>query len=153
MDTFLYHEVGELEDTAFDSILWREILAALPHTTTEFLSRSVKDILADTASRGTLPQIVRSRSDAALGFYAAFLDGLRKSLFPEIRAAVEGFMQDGSWQQVEAMVAAVHQKARTMADTITAVFAEGRQCHDWAWVAAELDRRYIHSLAKGSPPP
>jgi hypothetical protein len=153
MDTFLYHEVGELEDTAFDATIWREILAALPHTTTEFLSRSVKDILADTASRGTLPQIVRSRNTAALGFYAAFLDGLRKSLFPEIRTAVEGFLQDGSWQEVEAMIAAVQQKAETMADTITAVFNEGRRHHNWDRVTAELDRRYIRPLAKGSATP
>jgi hypothetical protein len=151
LDTFLYHEVGELEDTAFDPTVWREIMAALPHTTTEFLSRCVKDILADTASRGALHQIVRSRSRAALGFYAAFLDGLRKSLFPEIRTAIKGFIQDGSWQQVEAMIQAVHQKAETMADTITSLFCEARRRKDLDGVTAELDRRYIRPLT--NPPP
>jgi len=153
LDTFLYHEVGELEDRTFGPAIWREIMAALPHTTVEFLSRAVKDILADTASRGTLHQIMRSRDGAALGFYAAFLDGLRKSLFPEIRTAVKYFIQDGGWPQVEDMIEAVHRKAHTMADTIAALFGEGRRDQNWDWVTAELNRRYIDPLTNGSASP
>jgi len=153
LDTFLYHEVGEMEDVAFDPAIWREIIAALPHTTAEFLSRAVKDILADTASRGTLHQILQARDRAALGFYAAFLDGLRKSLFPEIRAAVKTFIQDGSWQQVEGMNQTVHRKAHSMADTISALFGEGRRDGNWDGMTAELNRRYIDPLTKGSARP
>lgn len=145
-DTFLYHEVGEMEDRCFDPRIWREIVAAMPHTTTEFLARAVKDMLADTASRGTLHQIVGSRNRAALGFYAAFLDGLRKSLFPELRSGVKIFLQDGNWQGVEAMITAVHNKAETMAQTIASLFTEGCRRQDHAWVTEELDRRYIQPL-------
>jgi hypothetical protein len=152
LDTFIFHEVGEMEDMCFDPALWREIMATLPHTTAELLSRAVKDILADTTSRGALHQMVRSRSSAALGFYAAFLDGLHKSLFPEIRAAVTRFIPDGNWRRIEDMIQAVHHKAATIADAIASLFIEGRRRQDWDWVAAELERRYIHPLTKRPPP-
>jgi hypothetical protein len=146
LDTFLYHEAGEMDDTCFDSAAWRELIAALPHSPAEFLVRAVKDILADTDPGGALPQMVRTRTKAALGFYAAFLDGLRKHLFPEIRAGIAGFMQDENWSDIENMTRAVHQKAAEMARTIAALYREGQRDHDHTWVAEELNRRYIHPL-------
>ena len=145
-DTFLYHEIGELTDTVFDRRLWRDMIVALPQTRTELLVRSVKDILADTCPQGTLHQIVRSRQTAALGFYAAFLDGLRKKLFPEIRTTLACFMRDGDWAAVAIMVRAVHEKAKQMALAISSLFVEGRQHHNPAWVDDELGRRYIDPL-------
>jgi len=145
-DSFLYHEVGELTDTNFDRSLWRDIIAALPHTRTELLVRAVKDILADTCPEGTLHHIARSRQAAALGFYAAFLDGLRKKLFPEIRTALACFMRDGDWPAVMTMIRAVHVRATTMAHTISSLFVEGTQHHTPAWVDEELSRRYIDPL-------
>ena len=145
-DTFVYHEVGELEDRCFEPHLWREIVATLPHTTTEFLARAVKDTLADTASHGTLHQIVRSRNRAALGFYAAFLDGLRKSLFPELRSGVKDFMQDGNWRGVESVIEAVHRKAEAMAQAISTLFLESGRRQEFTWVTEELNRRFIQPL-------
>lgn len=141
--TFLYHEIGELSDTSFDPVIWRDIIAALPHTPVELLARAVKDILADTCPQGTLHQIIRSRAGAALGFYAAFLDGLGKQLFPEIRAAVRSYMQTGDWQAVADAVRLVYRKAVDMAQAITTVFDQGMRRHDSAWVLDELNRRYI----------
>lgn len=145
-DTFLYHEIGELTDSYFDRGLWRDIIATLPHTRTELLVRSVKDILADTCPEGTLHQIVHFRKAAALGFYAAFLDGLRKKLFPEIRIALTCFMGDGDWPAVVTMISAVHEKAKTMAQSITSIFVTGTQHHNPAWVDEELSRCYIDPL-------
>jgi hypothetical protein len=145
-DTFLYHEIGELTDTFFDRRLWRDMIAALPQTRTELLVRAVKDILADTCPEGTLHQIVRLRQTAALGFYAAFLDGLRKKLFPEIRIGLACFMRDGDWAAVAIMIRAVHEKAKAMALSITTLFVTGTQHHNPAWVDEELGRRYIDPL-------
>lgn len=145
-DTFLYHEIGELTESSFDRKIWRDIIATLPHTRTELLVRTVKDILADTCPEGSLHRIVRSRQTAALGFYAAFLDGLRKKLFPEIRTALASFMRDGDWAAIATMISAVHEKAKTMALAITALFVEGTQHHNPAWVEDELSRRYIDPL-------
>lgn len=145
-DIFLYHELGELTDTDFDRRLYRDIIATLPHTRTELLVRTVKDMLADTCPEGTLSHIVRSRQTAALGFYTAFLDGLRKKLFPEIRTTCACFMRNGDWSAVATMVSAVHARARTMAHTISSQFVEGTQHHSPAWVDDELSRRYIDPL-------
>ena len=141
--TFLYHEVGEMADTHFEHAIWRSIIATLPHTPAEFLARAVKDILADTHPQGTLPQIIHTHGKAALGFYAGFLDGLRKELFPEIRAAISDFMRDGNWQNVEAMTRAVHRKAQTIAQTITTLFVEGHREQDYTRMEEELVRRYL----------
>jgi hypothetical protein len=143
VDTFIYHEIGELSDTCFDQGIWRDIIAALPHTPVELLVRAVKDMLADTCHEGALHRIIQARSKAALGFYGAFLDGLGKKLFPEIRAAIMDFMHDGDWNAVTERVRAVYRKAADLARSITAVFVEGMQRHDSGWVSSELERRYI----------
>jgi hypothetical protein len=145
-DTFLYHEIGELTDTSFDAEIWRDIIAALPHTPTELLVRTVKDILADTGPQGTLNRIVESRHRAALGFYAAFLDGLGKKLFPEIRAAVTRFMADCNWPALAVMIEAVYHKAAAMAQAICTLFVEGIRDRDHRWVNEELNRLYIAPL-------
>jgi hypothetical protein len=145
-DTFLYHEIGELSDRCFDRQIWRDIIAALPHTPTELLVRTVKDVLADTGPQGTLRHIRKNQQAAALGFYAAFLDGLGKKLFPEIRATVAGFMADGDWQAVAAMISSVHQQAETMAHTIVDLYREGTRDHNPVWVNETLNRLYIEPL-------
>jgi Family of unknown function (DUF6866) N-terminal domain/Family of unknown function (DUF6866) C-terminal domain len=145
-ESFLHHEIGELSDRCFSRDIWRDIIAALPHTPTELLVRTVKDILADTGPKGTLRHIGKNQQTAALGFYAAFLDGLGKKLFPEIRAAVVCFMRDGDWPPVAAMVSNVHQKAETMAHTIIDLFMDGTRHHNPAWVNEALNRMYIEPL-------
>lgn len=145
-DTFVYHEIGELTDPALPPEVWRHLVAERPHSATEFLVRAVKDTLADTCPGGTLSRLVLARRKAALGFYAAFLDGLAKALFPEIRVAVTRFMQDEDWSNLETAITAIHHKARGMADAIAALHAEGIQRQDLDWVAAELERRYIDPL-------
>ncbi len=145
-NTFLFHEIGELTDPSFDTAIWRDLIATLPHTPAELLARTVKDILADTNPEGTLHQIVRSQHRAGLGFYAAFLDGLGKKLFPEIRSAIHGFIQDGRWEAVAAMTKDVHQKAETMAHMIGRVYLEGSKNRDPEWIVAELSRRFIDPL-------
>ncbi|MBW2192935.1 MAG: hypothetical protein JRF27_04000, partial [Deltaproteobacteria bacterium] len=47
-ETYIYHELGEIQDTVFNRDIWREIIAAFPRTPVELLSRAVKDLLADT---------------------------------------------------------------------------------------------------------
>jgi secreted protein with Ig-like and vWFA domain len=135
-----------LSDRCFDHDIWRDIIAVLPHTPTELLVRTVKDVLADTGPKGTLRHIRKNQQAAALGFYAAFLDGLGKKLFPEIRATVAGFMADGDWQAVAAMISSVHQQAETMAHTIVDLYREGTRDHNPVWVNETLNRLYIEPL-------
>ena len=87
METYVYHELGELRDTAFEPGLWREIVADFPHTAIEFLARAVKDLLADTNAYGRLRHIAGRRQAGPLGLYVAFLDGLRNQRCRNVRTA------------------------------------------------------------------
>ena len=75
---------------------WEEIVSAYPLTLVEKFTRAVKDILADTNEHGPLAYIVKGERKGSLGFYIAFLGGMRKVLFPEIVAAFESYSGDWS---------------------------------------------------------
>jgi hypothetical protein len=98
---FIYHEVGERMQTILDSDTLKKIIGRFPDSAIEFVGRSIKDILADTHPQGMLNFIIREKREASLGFYAGFLDGLRKVLFPELLAAFEQFTFDGDWQLID----------------------------------------------------
>ena len=74
--------------------VWRDIIANFPHSVIEFFVRAVKDILADTNEYGKLRYIIRKQKTSSLGLYAAFLDGLRKELFPELVDSVQEIQRD-----------------------------------------------------------
>ncbi|HCY88047.1 MAG TPA: hypothetical protein DHV36_23120 [Desulfobacteraceae bacterium] len=99
--TCIHHEIGEICDTVFDRSRFRQIVAGFPHSTVELLARTVKDLLADTGPNGTLAHIIETKNAAALGFYAAFQDGLFRPLFPQLRPAVEKFVSDDDWDGIE----------------------------------------------------
>ncbi len=101
MNLFIYHEIGEILQTALDSLSLRRIIDRFPGTVLEFVSRAVKDILADTHPRGLLAYILREQRESTLGFYLSLLDGLRERLFPEIGAALRLFSSDLNWEHIE----------------------------------------------------
>jgi len=98
---FIYHEVGEMLETTLDSGTLKTIISAFPDSAIEFVGRAIKDILADTHPKGMISFIIREQREASLGFYAGFLDGVRKVLFPEMHAAFQKFLPDRDWQLIE----------------------------------------------------
>lgn len=101
LDLFIYHEVGELRQTTFDSSMLQKIISQFPGSVYELVSRSIKDLLADTHPGGLLAHLIRERMETSLSFYVGFLDGLRKELFPEIVVAQKKFCDDHNWQGIE----------------------------------------------------
>ncbi|GAB6194261.1 Sfum_1244 family protein [Desulfocastanea catecholica] len=101
LDLFIYHEVGEVLQTTFDSSILQTIISRFPGSVYELVSRSIKDILADTHPGGLLSHLISEKLETSLSFYVGFLDGLRKELFPEIISAQEKFQVDGNWQGIE----------------------------------------------------
>jgi hypothetical protein len=101
MDLIIYHEVGETGQDAFKSATLQTIVGHFPGTVIEFVSRTVKDILADTHPHGPLFSLSAARRDSSLGFYLAFLDALRAKLFPEILAAWPLFLADRDWSHID----------------------------------------------------
>ncbi len=98
--TFVYHEIGELQETTLDSEMYKNILVTFAQSPIEFLARALKDILADTHPNGMLSYILAEQKGASLGFYVTFLDGLRKVLFPELGKAFQLFMEQEDWEVI-----------------------------------------------------
>ena len=146
MSVYLHHELGELHDTVFDRETWRGILAAFPHSPIELLARAVKDLAADTGPHGTLPFILRERKTASLALYAAFLDGLRKSLFPEFLDAFKAFVPERDWACIERVIRIGHDKARHHADTLAGLYREGLEKGDLSWAANLIGERLLRPL-------
>ncbi len=116
MNLFIYHEIGEIRQTTLSSDSLRAVIGHFPGTVIEFVSRAVKDILADTHPSGLLAYVIREQRESSLGFYLSMLDGLRERLFPEIIAAWPLFLTDGNWAHIE--------KARTTCWTRNQQMAE-----------------------------
>jgi hypothetical protein len=141
--TYIYHELGELEDTVFDSNLWREIIAAFPYSPTELLARAVKDLLADTGPSGPLANIVKEQNSAALAFYVAFSDGLVKELFPHIKPAFKDFTESQQWHYIDQAISEGYAVAQQHADLMSQLYLEGKRRGDLAWAADEIERQLL----------
>jgi hypothetical protein len=101
METILFHELGEAKDRSISQTLWRSLLVRFPFSRIELYLRTLKDLLADTHSGGTLKYIIRQKKAGSLGFYLSNLKGLRRSLFPEIVKAIREFKIHGDWANIE----------------------------------------------------
>jgi hypothetical protein len=145
-EIYLYHELGELRDTVFEPTIWREIIATFPHTVIELLARSVKDLLADTNEYGTLRHIAGKRKAASLGLYVAFLDGLRKELFPELSEAFKEFASIRNWQVIEKAVATGYKTAKDYAESMSYIYQQGKARNGMKWVEREIEKRLLAPL-------
>lgn len=137
-EVYLHHELGEIRETAFDRDVWRDLVATYPHTPVELLARAVKDLLADTHELGNLSFIALEKRTASLGFHVAFLDGVRKVLFPEIISAFRTFTASGDWCPVRDAIRAGNERGREIARKLTSFYREGKERNDTDWVKREI---------------
>lgn len=150
-ETYLRHELSELEDRVFDRATWRRMLSDFPHTPVELLARALKDMLADSGPRGPLRRFVTERDAAGLGFYMAFGGGLAPHLFCELKTAFKAFLQSGDWAEIDRATTAAYDQAAAYAREIMTLYAEGTGKQDLAW-AREAIEATLHArgiLKKG----
>ncbi|MFH1350129.1 MAG: Sfum_1244 family protein [Pseudomonadota bacterium] len=146
METYIYHELGEIKDTVFDRHLWRDMIATFPHTPIELFARIVKDLLADTNEYGRLRYIARGRKTSSLAFYVAFLDGLTKELFSELLEAFPEFRQTQNWQVIEQAISSGYRTAKGYAETISHIYRTGKQKDDMKWAEEEIKKHLLVPL-------
>jgi hypothetical protein len=146
IESYLHHEIGEIRETLFDRQVWRDLVAMYAHTPVELLARAVKDLLADTNEFGKLNYIAREKKEASLAFHVAFLDGVRKQLFPEIVAAFKAFAESGDWRPVEEAVTAGYERGQEIAREMISLYREGRERDDTVWVGKEIWQRLLIPL-------
>ena len=150
-DTYIYHEIGEIKDTVFERDIWREVIAAFPHTGVELLARAVKDLLADTNPYGTLRHFIQTRKTASLSFYVAFFDGLAKALFPELGACFPEFIKTRNWQIIEGAVGTGFDTAKHLAAQIIQIYQAGKRKNDPAWTKDEIEKRLLNGIGSAKP--
>jgi len=144
VDIYVHHELGEIAAGQVTGEIWPEMVGAFAQTPCELAARAVKDMLADTHEQGTLEYIVRRGRKASLGFYAAFLDGLRKELFPELRAALMNFMNCEDWGAVEDARRKAYEKAARHAEWMVSAFRRSGGKGDSA--RARIERHILEPL-------
>ncbi len=88
--TLREHELGEVAVGRELGSEWEAMLATLPRSRIEFQLRAIRDHLVDC--RYTLPKILDEGRDAALHFYLANFDAMRKAIFPELIEAYQGYI-------------------------------------------------------------
>jgi hypothetical protein len=154
IEAYLHHELGEIREPLFDRQVWRELIATYPHTPVELFARAVKDLLADTNKFGKLNFIAQGKRTASLGFHVAFLDGVRKELFPEIIAAFKAFAESGDWGPVHDAITAGHERGRDIARKMISLYREGRERDDTGWVEKQIWKQLLIPLGivKEVPP-
>ena len=142
-DNYIYHEIGELSDSSFDPDIWRELIAAFPHSPVELLARGLKDLLADTHLGGTLHYLVENRKPAGLGLYVAFLDGMLKELFPQLRSAFNHFTKKHNWRIIRRAAIDGHRHAKKVMSEMIDLFQTGQKKKQLRWAKNQIERRLL----------
>lgn len=91
--TLILHERGEHAVGALLGPDWEAMLAGFRQRRAELLARAVRDHWADCLV--TVPALVENEAWAALHFWTANLEGMRRALFPGMLAAAESWAADG----------------------------------------------------------
>lgn len=146
--TYIHHEIGEILETEFERPVFQEVVSEFPHTPVELLARTVRDLLADTGPRGTLARIITTRDASALGFYAAFQDGLFRPLFPGLRPAVEKFVSDRDWEGIDQARRAGFATARQYAQDLINLFVEGKDTDTPDQTAEKINKKLVEPLTR-----
>lgn len=118
---FIYHEVGEKLQDCLDSSTLRKIISTFPDSAIEYVSRAVKDILADTHPQGMMDFIIRERREASLGIYVGLLAGLRRELFPQLTSRFNDFLVNRDWGVIEEARRNCREKNTVLAEKINSI--------------------------------
>jgi hypothetical protein len=78
--------------------------------------------MADTSEMGPLKTIIRNEDAFLLKCYMVFLDGIRKTLFPELGTALRRFNETGDWSSLEHARSEGYRKAGAMKSTLLQLF-------------------------------
>ncbi|MFC1523937.1 Sfum_1244 family protein [Thermodesulfobacteriota bacterium] len=145
---FIYHEVGEMQDTPLGSEMVRQVIRSFPDSLIEFFIRAVKDLLADTHEKGMIGYIVSEHRKGSLGFYISFLDGLRKLLFPEIITAFTAFLQGEDWQVIDEAREKCREKNLARAERIAEICGDFNE-EDTAGIQSRIEKELLEPLGLG----
>ncbi len=124
-EVLILHEIGEAMAEPMLGPSWRDMLMSFKIRRTIFLARSVRDNLADCLS--TLPDLIKREQSCSLHFYFANLDGLRRTLFPQLVTAYEYWRDSGDMSKLSAAIEAGSKHWQTAAVRLLASWKDNPQ--------------------------
>lgn len=101
-EVLILHEIGEAMAEPMLGPEWREMIHSFSSRRAIFMARSVRDNLADCLS--TLPELIKREQDCSIHFYFSNLEGLRRTLFPQLVTAYEHWRDSGDVSQLLAAI-------------------------------------------------
>jgi len=137
-EVFVMHEVGEAYEDACDEE-WREMLSEGCDKATELFLRGIKDIRADTSLYGPLKLISIDRNLPQLSIFVAFMDGIRREIFPELRGAVQQFLGGNKWSLIESARSSGYQRTERLQQELVQLWLK---YHDVASLARYVRERF-----------
>ena len=135
-EVLILHEIGEAMAEPRLGPSWRDMLMSFSSRRAIFLARSVRDNLADCLS--TLPELIRREQTCSLHFYFSNLDGLRRTLFPQLVSAYEHWRDSGDVGKLLAAVEAGRTHWHAAADRLLGTWQndpQGAEAVIELWVA------------------
>ena len=102
VETVLHHEIGEIKAGQLLGNEWEEMIASLPRSQAELMSRAVRDNLADALS--TLPMLIKHAEPASIHFYFANLSSMRKLIFPAIMNCYQQWIKSGDKSSIKKLI-------------------------------------------------
>jgi hypothetical protein len=122
-ETLILHELGEREAGRLLGPDWETMLIGLQRRRAEIFARAVRDHLADCLV--TLPALLDRRAPAAIHFWFANLDGMRRELFPRALCAYEAWRAGDRGRALRAAIAAGVPHWRRLAAQVLEIHASG----------------------------
>ena len=120
LDTVLLHEKGEVLAGKRLGAKWEQMLAGLPHSQAELMTRAVRDHLADALS--TLPALIAGGEDTALHFYFANQTNMHRHLFPALSRAYSSWVNGGRRGAIEELIAESENHWNALAERMLDIF-------------------------------
>lgn len=121
-EVILHHELAEYREEVPE---WKGILALAGDRKVEHYLRAVKDLIADTSEHGAYRMIIDRRDRGALGLTIALLEGYRRAIYPEMKAAYDEFLQHEDWPAIERSRKAGYERFSARRDAIIRLYRDG----------------------------
>lgn len=135
VNTMLAHEKGELQTGGMLGEEWETLLFSVAGGKAELILRAVRDNLADCLV--TLPMLLDNAEKSALLLYFSAFKGMQKSLFPELAAAYQTWLEKNS---DKALRDALKQGQKFWYGEALEILAQYRKNHES--IASWLEQRF-----------
>jgi len=140
VETVLHHEIGEIKAGQLLGCEWEDMIASLPRSQAELMSRAVRDNLADTLS--TLPMLMKDAESASIHFYFANMSSMRKLIFPGIMNSYQEWVKTGDKTPIKKLISKSEKHWLNIARSLVNIYQKhGEECYPN--MEALINRNYL----------